>query len=270
MGLFAPKPEPKIEICEYIEDFEGLPVFLSCNMSLATQFPAEKYDHCVKINMEIYMKDYEDGLVSDAELAHIYTIESMISQHIDGLYAGRGIVCAKGYAFLIYYIPKKSAQKASGVFSALLESAFRHTETNILYDPKGKEYFELLYPDEYQKKAIQTQNIIKKLKKYSDDGTVPRDVKFSLTFTSKEAVVAFASEAFKNGFAYVDMLKEPVEGRVLPQFKLILKVNMPFIAELVNEKIRYLMDLSERFAGEYKNVETNIVSSSKDMPQNKY
>ncbi|MFY9199064.1 MAG: DUF695 domain-containing protein [Acutalibacteraceae bacterium] len=268
MGLFTPRPEPKIEICEYVEDFENLPVFLSCNMALAEQFPAEKYNHCVKINMEIYMKDYDGGLVSDAELAHIYTIESMISQHIDGLFAGRGIVCSKGYAFLMYYISKKSAQKASGIFSALLESAFRHTDTSILFDPRGNEYFELLYPDEYQLKEIQTQNIISKLRKYSDDGKTPRDVKFFLTFTSKEAVVAFASEAFKSGFAYVDMVKEPVEGRVLPQFKLILKVKMPFEAELVNEKIRFLMKLSQKFAGEYKSVETNIVNTSQGNSQN--
>jgi len=270
MGIFAPKPVPKIEFCEYVEDFEGLPVFLSCNMSLASQFPAEKYDHCVKINMEIYMKDYDNGLVSDAELSHIYTIESMLSQHIEGVYAGRGIVCAKGYAFLMYYIPKKNAQKASGIFSALLESAFRHTETDILYDPKGKEYFQFLYPDEYQEKTIQTQNIIKKLKRYGDDGIAPRDVKFSLNFTSKEAVLAFASEAFKNDFAYVDMVKESVAERVLPQIKLILKVNMPFKAELINKKIKYLMDLSEKFAGEYKSVETNIVNTPKNNTSQTY
>lgn len=270
MGIFDQKLQAKIEFCEYVEDFEGLPVFLSCNMSLENQFPAEKYDHCVKINMEIYMKDYDSGLVSDAELSHIYTIESMLSQHIEGVYAGRGIVCAKSYAFFMYYIPKKNAQKASSIFSALLESGFRHTETDILYDPKGKDYFKLLYPNEYQKKTIQTQNIIKKLKRYGDDGTVSRDVKYSLNFTSKEAVLAFASEAFKNDFEYVNMVKEPVAERVLPQFKLILKVDMPFIAKLINEKIKYLMSLSEKFAGEYKSVETNIVSSNKSNTSQTY
>ncbi|MEG1244192.1 MAG: DUF695 domain-containing protein, partial [Oscillospiraceae bacterium] len=257
--LFTPKLEPEMRFCEYIEETDDLPVFLSCNMALSNQFPSESFDHCIKIQMEIYMKDYDSGLVSDAEIAHIHTIESMISQHIEGVYAGRGIVCAKGYVFLLYYVSKKNAQKASGIFSALLDSAFRHTETDIVFDPKGKEYFELLYPNEFQIKTIETQNIIKKLKRYGDDGLTPRDVKFSLSFPNKEAVVAFASEAFKNDFAYVDMVKEPVAERVLPLFKLILKSNIPFLAEVINPKMKYLIDLSEKFAGEFKNVETNIV-----------
>lgn len=259
MGFFTPKPEPEMQFCEYVEEYENLPVFLSCNMSLSDFFPSERYDHCVKIQMDIYMKDYESGLVSDAELSHIHTIESMISQHIEGVYAGRGIVCAQSHVYLLYYISKKNAQKASSIFSALLDSAFRHTETDIVYDPKGKEYFELLYPNEYQIKTIETQNLMKKLKRYGDTGQKPRDVNFSLTFPNKEAVVAFASEAFKSGFAYVDMVKEPVAERVLPLFKLILKTNIPFTADIVNSKIKYLMTLSEKFAGEFKSVETNIV-----------
>ena len=260
MGLFTPKIAPEIQICEYVEYLEDLPVFKSCNMSLAQMFPAEKYDHCVKIEMEIYMKDIENGLLSDAELSHINTIETMLSEHIDGVYAGRGLVCSKGYVYLLYYISKRNAQKASSIFSALLNSAFRHTETDVVYDPRGKHYFDLLYPNEFQMKTIEVQNILKKLKRYGDDGELPRDVNFMLSFPNKEAVLAFASEAFKNDFAYVDMIKEPVAERVLPQFKLILKTNMPFKADLINEKIKYLMDLSEKFAGSFKGVETNIVS----------
>ena len=48
-------------------------------------------------------------------------------------------------------------------------------------------------------------------------------------------------------------------GKVLPQFKLILKTFMPFEKELVNQKVKFLIDLADRFSGVYKGVETEIV-----------
>lgn len=261
MGLFRKKAEIIMEYKDYDDTYENLPFYKTCNMTLANMFPNNEYNCCAKVELDVFVKDYENGIISQAEIAHVNTVESMVRQFADVLYAGTGIVCSKACAYVIFYIPEKSVKKVADIFSTLFQSSFRHCKTNIFKDPEGKEYFRSLYPDVQQVRLMEIENIMKKLSSYGDDGSLPRDIKYIINFDTKDSVVAFASNAFKNGFEYVDMIKESIDDRVLPIFKLILKTNMPFNTNLVNEKVRYIINLAEKFSGDYKGVETDIVEA---------
>jgi regulator of RNase E activity RraB len=208
--------------------------------------------------MDVYIQDRESGIISDSEISHLNMLENTISERIDGLYAGRGIVCAKEYVFFMYYVNQKNAFRSRDIFNALSDSAFRPTQTDIINDPNGNEYAKFLLPDKYQLKMIDTNDILRKLSRYGDDGTRARDIKYKLLFENKDSMVEFSSQAFKNGFEYYDMVQEKTKDKVLPIYKLIVNKQMPFNPEKVNEQIKYLMKLAEEHGGEYVSLETNI------------
>lgn len=259
MGIFKQKPALKMDYKDYDDLYEDLPYYKTCNMTLASLFPNDFYNCCAFIEMDIFLKDAENGIISEAEIAYINSVESMVRQFVDVVYAGKGIVCSNATAYMLFYVSEKASQKVADIFSVMFSSGFRKTDTKIIKDPNGKKYFELLYPNKFHVRTIETDNIIKQLSDYGDDGQLSRDVKYTIHFSNKDSVLSFASEAFKSGYAYVDMIKETVEGRVLPRFKLILKTNMPFTKDLVNEKVKFLIELAEKFSGDYKGVETDIV-----------
>lgn len=256
MGLFNLKQAVTEDLCEYVEYYDEYPVLLSCNLAVANILPSKKFRYCLKVQMDVNMTNYGYGFLGDAELQHINDMENMIIEMVDGIYAGHGIVCAKEYMFIMFYVTEKDAQKYLELIRTTFSAAFRNVQAEVVYDPLGNEYKKFLFPDKYQIKEIDNKRVLKTLKKNHDDGSKPRDITYKLAFSGKDAVLVCASEAFKNGFEFKDMIKGTSNG--LPQFILILKTNEPFETEEINKKTRYLMDLARSHTGTYKGLETEI------------
>lgn len=268
MGLFknfinagyAGGAEAEQNFCEYSEMFGKKPALISCDMNFAETLPNHTYSCCLKIQMDVYTQDDLPTLISESEASYIAMVRSSLSEHINGRFVGQGIIGSSGTAFLMFYIPERSAASSKKMLAEVFMGSFRHVETNVIRDPDGLQYLKYLYPNELQLKKSNNQRMLKSLKTYGDDGSVPRPVKFYLTFPSKKAAMSFYSDSMAKGFVYKDMTTiDPPEGMVLPRYKITIEKTIPFNIDLLEMVDNYLIKLSAKYEGEYKSLETDVL-----------
>ena len=259
-GGYAGGPETEQNFCEYTEIFGKKPALISCDMNFAEMLPNYGFSCCLKLQMDVYIQDSLPTLISESEASYIAMVRSAVSEHIGGRFVGQGIIGSSGTAFLMFYIPERSAASSKKMLSEVFMGSFRHVEMDVLSDSEGNQYYKYLYPNELQIKKSNNARILKQLRTYGDDGSTPRPVKFYLTFPSKTAAMAFYSESMAKGFVYRDLHEEdPPEGMVLPRHKLTIEKTIPFNIDLLEMVDNYLIKLSTKHGGEYRSLETNIV-----------
>jgi len=248
------------DFCEYSETFGKQPVLISCDRNFAKQLPTRDTPVCIKVQMEINADPADPELVSEAELAHISHIRSIISQHIKGRYVGQGIVASQSIVFFMIYIPQSGAKMAKTMLEQTKGSTFRRLEYTITPDPEGNQYMEYLYPDDVQQKQIENRRILRSLHGYGDDGTTPRRVCFHVLFPNRRRAKDFADEVAEKGFVEEGITEEPApEGLVLPRQHLVVSRELPFDVELLDLVDRYLLKVSKKYEGDYQTLETDIV-----------
>ena len=246
--------------CEYTETFGKSPVLISCDMNFAKMVSGTSLNCCLKIQMDVYVQEDLPTLISESEASYVSMVRSSLSEHIGGRFVGQGIIGSSGVAFLMFYIPERSAAAAKKMLTEVFLGSFRHVQTTVLFDPEGNQYFKYLYPSELQIKQSENSRILKQLKTYGDNGKTPRPVKFNLVFPSKKAALSFYSRSMEKGFEYVDLVSEdPPEGMVLPRYNLVIVKTIPFDIDLLLRVDSYLLNLSAEFDGEYKSLETDIL-----------
>ena len=258
--IYGESEEIEQNFCEYSDTFLGQPVLISCDLNFNKLLPANDLNCCVKIQMDVFVRPDLPTLINESEHAHISTVRSILGEHIGGRFVGQGIIAASSAVFLMFYIPERQARACKKMLTETFMGSFRHMETSIVPDPEGLQYKKYLYPSELQIKRINNTKILRTLRTYGDNGSIPRSVKFNLVFSNKNAALACYSESMAKGFAYTDIITEPPpEGMVLPRYRLILEKTIPFNLELLMLIDDYLMKLAEKFEGEYRSLETNII-----------
>jgi hypothetical protein len=263
MGIFSSKPAgaplPPQDLVEYEDTCDECPVHVRCDMGLKAVFPTQLFPVCIRLDLPIFIRDPEQGIVSSADLSRLDMIKGVVEGRIDGFYAGQGIICAKSIAFMMFYVSERCAKSAVQMLANTLTGTFTGTSMNRVNDPDGRCYSELLYPHGFQLNTVENTKLLSQLNSYGDSGREPRQVRFNLVFTGQEMTSRFAAEAAKLGYSYIGILPQPFEGMVLPQFKLTIAYDMPFDPALLEIKIRELSALAERFSGEYRSVETDVI-----------
>lgn len=245
---------------EYRETFAKQPVFVSCDTNFRKTLPNPELNVCVKVQMAVSINVNNPQLISDIEAAHLADIRTILNQHIGGRFVGQGVVASQEIAFLVFYIPERSAKNCKRMLQETFSGSFRHSDFSVTYDPNGNEYLKFLYPNALQFKQIDNNKILRTLKGYGDDGKTPRPVLFHIIFPNRPIAINFYTKAGEKGFEYVSLTEEPApEGLVLPRFHLVLKKEIPFNIELLDLIDGYLLKLAEAFQGEYKSLETDIV-----------
>ena len=266
MGIFksllygeALEETPQV-FAEYSETFGKKPAFLTVDLNYKNTLPNEMTPCCVKVQMDVYISEDSPQLISDSEASHVANVRQILSEHIGGKFVGQGIVAATGSTFLMFYLSERNAKNAKKMLAETFMGSFRHVETTVVYDPNGYQYLKYLYPNEVQMKKIDNGKILRSLKSYGDDGSVPRPVKFNIIFSNKNNALSFYGETMAKNFTYIDIVsEEPPEGMVLPRYKLIIEKVIPFNLELLTLIDKYLLDLCKKFDGEYRSLETTVV-----------
>ena len=259
-GGYVGNSDLEQNFCEYSEVFGKKPALISCDMNFADTLPNDIYPCCLKFQMDVYIQTHLPTLISESEASYVSMVRSMVSEHIGGRFVGQGIIGSSGTVFLMFYLPERMAATSKKMLSEVFIGSFRHVEMNIVYDPEGKQYYKYLYPNEVQIKKSNNSKILKQLRTYGDDGSIPRPVKFYFNFPSKNAAMTFYSETMAKGFVYKEIAEEsPPEGMVLPRYKLTLEKMIPFDIKLLEMVDGYLLNLSKKYGGEYLSLETNIV-----------
>ncbi len=259
-GGYAAQDESPQNFCEYSETFGKQPALICCDMGFMDTLPNNALSCCLKIQMDVYIKPELQSLITESEAAYLSTVRSSLSEHISGRFVGQGVIGSSGTAFLMYYIPEKSAASSKKMLGEVFMGSFRHVETNVVYDPEGLQYKKYLYPNELQMKKSDNMKMLKSLRTYGDDGSVPRPVKYNLIFAAKADALACYSDTMAKGFIYKDLIQEPVpEGMVLPRYRLVLEKTVPFNIELLTLIDNFLLKTAAAHNGEYRSLETTIV-----------
>ncbi|MCQ2461389.1 MAG: ribonuclease E inhibitor RraB [Clostridia bacterium] len=259
-GGYAGGAEIEQNFCEYSEIFGKRPALISCDLNFADLLPNYGISCCLKLQMDVYIQESLPTLISESEASYIAMVRSAVSEHIGGRFVGQGIIGSSGTAFLMFYIPERSAATSKRMLSEVFMGSFRHVEMDVVSDPEGKQYYKYLYPNELQRKKSNNVKILKQLRTYGDDGSTPRPVMFNLVFPSKNSAMSFYSESMEKGFVYKNIVEEdPPEGMVLPRHKITIEKTIPFNIELLEMIDNYLLKLCAKYGGEYRSLETDIV-----------
>ncbi len=246
--------------CEYTEVFGKSPVLISCDLAFNDMLPASAYTCCLKIQMDVYVQPQLPTLISESEASYVAMVRSSISEHIGGRFVGQCIMGSSGTAYLMFYIPERQAQYCKKMLTEVFMGSFRHVVTDIKVDPEGTQYKKYLYPNEIEIRRSSNARMLKSLRTYGDNGTIPRPVTFTLVLPSKKEALALYSDSMEKGFQYKDVEQLPVEeGMVLPKYKLTIVKEIPFNLDLLQMIDAYLVKLAEKHEGEYKSLETEIV-----------
>ena len=259
-GGYAGATELEPSFCEYSEVFGKRPALITCDTNFEKTLPNNALSCCLKLQMDVYIQENLPTLISESEASYVSMVRSAVSEHIGGRFVGQGIIGSSRTVFLMFYIPERLASTAKKMLGEVFLGSFRHVEMNIVVDPEGKQYYKYLYPSELQKKKSNNVKILKQLWTYGDEGTTPRPVKFYFSFPSKNAAMRFYSETMSKGFVYRDIIEEdPPEGMVLPRQRLVLEKVIPFDLKLLEMIDNYLLTLCEKYDGEYRSLETDII-----------
>ena len=250
---------------EYREYFSKKPVLVTCDMNFVNTLPNGVRPFCVKVQMQVYTDSSNPDLVSDIEIQHLSSVRTLLGDHIGGRFVGQAIVGSQNLAFFIYYVPERMVKQAKQMLATALTGSFRHTDYAVTYDPDGNEYKKYLYPNTLQIKQVENTKILNTLIGYGDDGTKPRPVEFHIVFPNKKAAMDFYTESAEKSFRLGNIEEQPApEGLVLPRYRLTIERDLPFDIELLDRVDEYLLDLAEKYEGDYQSLETDIISEDED------
>ena len=257
---YAGAAEVEPNFVEYDEVFGKRPALISCDVNYMDMLPNHAQACCLKLQMDVYIQEELPTLISESEASYVAMVRSTISEHIGGRFVGQGIIGSSRTVFLMFYIPERMAASSKKMLSEVFMGSFRHVEMDVVYDPDGLQYKKYLYPNELQRKKSSNAKILRSLRTYGDEGDIPRPVKFYFSFPSKNAAMNFYQESTAKGFVYKDIeTEDPPEGMVLPRYKLTLEKTIPFNLKLLEMVDNYLINLSAKYEGEYRSLETTIV-----------
>lgn len=250
------------KFCVYAEQYQNMPVFVSCNMEADTLFRSLKYEYCVKIIFKIDVKKDTKELISREELESIGAIENRCLKMGIGVFVGHGIVTSQASAMLVFYVEKLKVNDFRDFAGKILSTTRRPFRILAEYDPHGKQYRDILHPDEYQMAAIDNIELLKELAQNGDSGRTPRQVLFRIYFKEVADLESCANEAEALGFALHDRGEEKDEEDDDDEYiyYLVLRQVIPFDVPTVNNMAFSLMKLADKFDGDYDGVESDVVN----------
>ncbi|MDO5014855.1 MAG: DUF695 domain-containing protein [Clostridia bacterium] len=242
---------------QYSEKFMNKQVVINCDLSLADIFPTKEYDYCIKIQLSLLSQNS-----IQSEISYINSINQLLCEHFPGKLAGFGIVYAKNFSYILFYIDEKNAKYAKKALAETLLGSFRDIRLKIVFDPTGEEYYKFLYPDRLQISEIKNMKVKNKLLSYGDDGSANRNISYFFVFETNENTEIFVKKMEKIGLEYMNTETVDVPDKILPLFKLSMKKYMPFNLDEINSLIKRIDDVATTLGGRFDHIESEIAMPS--------
>lgn len=238
----------------YIED-QLASVLL--DMDIWQEIDTEEYKHasCLRVKL----KDAnEDGFPSDAEAERLNKLEDAVIEFLYGKnVVNVGRVTTNGARDVIFYADQNQ-------LGCLTESAERFMKPagyefeifEIEEDETWEFYFDFLYPDPFQQQQMGNRQVIDALEESGDSLTTPRKVEHWLYFEHPKMMRRFAKAIKKEGFFIERETKEMNEDG---KYEITISRKDRVDFDSINEVTDLLVEVSERYEGEYDGWETFVV-----------
>lgn len=226
------------------------------NLALNSIAPYPSYTYALRLRIAILKVDPETGFPDYDEFSNLNLIEDRLSEamkRIAAIYVG--VVITDGHIEFYYYL--KGRERHMPIIAQVMEQFSKYQYSSAtLVDPDWKQYFDFLYPNEYEYQSILNQRIWYRLDKEGDDHSQLREITHKFSFETYDDRVSFMGDASALDYDISSRKKE--EGDPRP-YK--LEISRFDTTELpsINQHVWELIEISKKYNGKYSGWSCNVV-----------
>ena len=188
-NLFNKKQEKSIELkqdwASYFCLIEDKQASVRLNLALHGAAPIEDYKHRIWFSVLLLNPD-ENGLTTREEFPAICQIEDDILNVLEkkgAVFAG----AVKTNGMFDMYLYSKNTNDYEGIIQSVMKthSGYKYA-ADIKEDAEWENYFNFLYPSQYEYQSIQNQRVLINLEKHGDDPEKEREVDHWIYFETND------------------------------------------------------------------------------------
>ncbi|PSL41388.1 uncharacterized protein (TIGR01619 family) [Planomicrobium soli] len=241
----------------YVELIDGKPASIVLDMEVSQELDMEKYKHAFAMRLPLKNPD-SDGLHAGVEADRLTLIEEELFEAAEGKqYVNVGKLTTDGNRDVFFYSPHEEEEQLALIVNRLYFLAGYEVEVFKLEETQSWDfYFEVLYPDSFQFQRMGNQDVLETLALSGDSLESPRRVEHFILFQDKKMMRQFADTIQQEGFTVEEgSFEKDDDGNYVVYISRVDFVTHDAIDELTD----LLLEISERFQGEYDGWETVAV-----------
>jgi len=249
--FFNKKTEKALEVkqdwASYFCNVDSKPASVRLNLALHEIAPIESYSHRVWFSIKLLNPD-ENGLTTREEFPIICNIEDEVSGALEKTGAiAVGALKTDG-TFDLYFYTKSVGNYISSIQSIMSNYPDYQFATETKIDKEWYDYFNFLYPEEYEYQTIQNQRILINLEKEGDNPEIERLIDHWLIFEKEDAREKYISKIERLGYKVLSK-NNLSEGKYNYQLN-IAKVS-DATRNTINDNVWQLITLAKEDHGSY-------------------
>ncbi|TWT14577.1 DUF695 domain-containing protein [Planomicrobium sp. CPCC 101079] len=241
----------------YVDLIDGKPASIVLDMEVSQELNAEEYKYAFAVRVPL-KKPNVDGLHAGVEADRLALIEEELLEAAElKMYANVGKLTTDGNRDIFFYSPQEEEEPLALLANKLYFLAGYEVEVFKLQETQSWDfYFEFLYPDPCQFQHMGNRDVLETLALSGDNLEAPRRVDHFILFQDKKMMKRFANSIQREGFTIEEgSFEKDDEGNYVVYISRVDFVTYNAIDELTD----FLLEISERFQGEYDGWETVVV-----------
>lgn len=250
-NIFNKKSEKTIDIkndwASYFCRVEDKPGSIRLNLALNEIAPIEKYKYRIWFSIKLLKPD-ENGFTTREEFPTICDIEDDISNALEKV----GVILVGALktngTFDLYFYSKNIEGFEKIINSVMKNYSDYNYATDSKTDNEWNDYFNFLYPGEYEYQTILNQRVLMNLDKEGDNSESEREIDHWLYFKTEDDRNNYIPKIEKIGYKVISK-NNLEEGQYLYQLN-ISKVSDAY-SNTINDSVWELITLSKEDNGVY-------------------
>ena len=146
------------------------------NLALADEAPYPLYAYAMRLKVTLLQYDGETGFPSSDEFKELNVIEDRLSEalgQVGGIHVG--VITTDGNIEFYYYLQDKKSH-LEPIANVMRDFPDRRYDSATLEDEEWNQYFDFLYPNEYEYQTILNQRVWYQLEQDGDDHSQEREI----------------------------------------------------------------------------------------------
>ncbi|MDM5246001.1 DUF695 domain-containing protein [Lysinibacillus sp. G4S2] len=242
----------------YLDYIDEKIASIALDMDVWQEIDTEEYNHAIAVKLKI--KDpNKNGFPIGSEAKKINEIEVSLKEvvglnHIINV----GRITTDGTRDIIFYSNQEKQKDLIEAAGLLIKSTGYEFEVfSIEEDENWEFYFNYLYPNQYQQQHMGNRSVVDQLEKTGDELEVARKVDHWLYFENTKMLGDFVKAIKKEGFSVEE---ESTEMNEQGKYSLAIYRTDSVDLNSINEVTDLLVEISEKYEGEYDGWETFVVN----------
>ena len=226
------------------------------NLALADEAPYPLYAYAMRLKISLLQYDGETGFPSSEEFKELNVIEDRLSEalgQVGGIHVG--VITTDGNIEFYYYLQDKKSH-LEPIANVMRDFPDRRYDSATLEDEEWDQYFDFLYPNEYEYQTILNQRVWYQLEQDGDDHSQEREIDHWAYFASEEDRDGFLKEVEELGYSLVSA--ENIEDADKPYQLHVIRMDTTEIFDL-NQNVWTLVEFVKKFNGNYGGWGCNVV-----------